>query len=144
MNPCNHPVKIGSLRPGHRPCCRGMTLLELTVVIAVMLSLITLLFYGARAWKRGSDRAVCIMNIQNTQKGLRSYSNLNALEPGANIPGLKNLIIGFGRFVQVTPNCPSGGIYTYGEDVIPPFGTLYIECSLSGSERHTPKDFSDW
>ncbi len=34
----------------------GMTLLELTVVILVLLSLIGILFIGARAWKRGSDR----------------------------------------------------------------------------------------
>ncbi|MBC7981098.1 MAG: prepilin-type N-terminal cleavage/methylation domain-containing protein, partial [Armatimonadetes bacterium] len=35
----------------------GMTLLELTVVILVLLSLISILFIGARAWKKGSDRA---------------------------------------------------------------------------------------
>ena len=40
----------------------GMTLLELTVVILVLLSLITILFVGARAWKRGSDRSANIMN----------------------------------------------------------------------------------
>lgn len=32
----------------------GMTLLELTVVILVLLSLISILFIGARAWKKGS------------------------------------------------------------------------------------------
>ena len=35
----------------------GMTLIELTVVILVLLSLISILFVGARAWKKGSDRA---------------------------------------------------------------------------------------
>ena len=43
----------------------GMTLLELTVVILVLLSLISILFIGARAWKKGSDRAANIMNIRN-------------------------------------------------------------------------------
>ena len=46
---------------------RGMTLLELTVVILVLLSLISILFIGARAWKKGSDRAGCIMQIRNVQ-----------------------------------------------------------------------------
>ena len=41
----------------------GMTLLELTVVILVLLSLISILFVGARAWKKGSDRSANIMNI---------------------------------------------------------------------------------
>ncbi len=53
-----------------------MTLLELTVVILVLLSLISILFIGARAWKRGSDRAICIIHIQSAQKGVRSYANL--------------------------------------------------------------------
>ena len=49
----------------------GMTLLELTVVILVLLSLISILFIGARAWKKGSDRAGCIMNIRNVQQAVR-------------------------------------------------------------------------
>ena len=43
----------------------GMTLLELTVVILVLLSLISILFIGARAWKKGSDRAASILTIRN-------------------------------------------------------------------------------
>ena len=42
----------------------GMTLLELTVVILVLLSLISILFIGARAWKKGSDRSANIMNVR--------------------------------------------------------------------------------
>lgn len=55
----------------------GMTLLELTVVILVLLSLISILFVGARAWKKGSDRAGCIVNIRNTQQAVRGFQNMN-------------------------------------------------------------------
>ena len=127
----------------------GMTLLELTVVILVLLSLITLLFWGARAWKRGSDRAFCILNLTNVQKGVRGYSNLYGFTPGANAPGLQSQVIGLGRFVETTPVCPGGGSYTYGEDsggpnTIPLLGTLYMKCSLADSEQHLPKVTSDW
>ena len=125
-----------------------MTLLETTVVILVLLLLIAVLFIGARAWKRGSDRAVCIMHLQLIQKGVRSYSNLYGLDPGSNAPGLQNQIIGLGRFVESTPFCPAGGTYSYGQtfgtDTIPPMGTLYMECSLSVSDRHEPKVTADW
>ena len=77
-----------------------MTLLELTVVILVLLSLITVLFFGAQAWKRGSDRALCIIHIHNVQKGVRSYSNLYGFSPGANAPNLQSQIIGLGRFIE--------------------------------------------
>ena len=55
----------------------GMTLLELTVVILVLLSLISILFIGARAWKKGSDRAGCILNIRNSQQAVRGYLNMH-------------------------------------------------------------------
>ena len=125
-----------------------MSLLEITVVILVLLTLIGVLFIGARSWKRGSDRAVCIMHLQQVQKGVRSYSNLYGFSPGDHAPGLQNQIIGLGRFVETTPVCPAGGIYTYGGtfgvDTIPPMGTLYMECSLSVSEHHVPNVTSDW
>jgi type II secretory pathway pseudopilin PulG len=59
----------------------GMTLLELTVVILVLLSLIAILFVGARAWKKGSDRSANIMNIRNTQVAMRGHENMNQLVP---------------------------------------------------------------
>ena len=137
-----------AVRSGRRVGIAGMTLLETTVVILVLLVLIAVLFIGARAWKRGSDRAVCIMNLQLIQKGVRGYSNLHDLPPGSNAPGLQSQVIGLGRFVESTPYCPAGGSYSYGQaygvDTIPPVGTLYMECSLSVSERHTPSVTPDW
>src|SRR5689334_17663553 len=54
----------------------GLTLLELTVVISVLLSLASLLTTGARAWKRGADRSQCLMSIRTFQVALRSYQNI--------------------------------------------------------------------
>jgi type II secretory pathway pseudopilin PulG len=126
----------------------GMTLLELTVVILVLLSLISILFIGARAWKRGSDRAGCIMQIRNVQQGVRSYANMNGVNvtasTAATVSGLQALVIGAGMFVEKTPTCPSAGSYTYGGDTVPPVGTLYMTCSLSSSDKHVPGSFNDW
>jgi len=61
----------------------GMTLLELTVVIVVLLSLISILFVGARAWKKGSDRATNIMNFRNCQQAMRGHQNMYSLNPPA-------------------------------------------------------------
>lgn len=135
-------------RPFVASALPGMTLLELTVVILVLLSLITTLFVGARAWKRGSDRALCIMYIRNVQKGMRGYSNLHGFSPGSTAPNLQSQIIGLGRFIETTPVCPSSGSYTfgptYGVNTIPPLGELYMECSLSSSMQHVPNVTPDW
>ena len=126
---------------------QGMTLLELTVVILVLLSLISVLFIGAQAWKRGSDRTLCIMNMHNVQKGVRSYSNLHAHIPGQSVIGLQSRIFGLGKFIEETPDCPASGTYTmgptFGADTIPPVGEIYMQCSLS-SAGHIPDDYADW
>ena len=125
-----------------------MTLLELTVVILVLLSLISVLFFGARAWKRGSDRSNCIIQIHSVQKGLRGYSNLNGFSPGDAATNLKAQIIGLGKFIEVQPTCPSTGTYSFGQtfgiDSVPPMGELYMQCSLASGENHQPDNFANW
>ncbi len=79
----------------------GMTLLELTVVILVLLSLISILFVGARAWKKGSDRAGCIINIRNTQQACRGFENMN---PG--VTYVAGDIFGSTAFLKF-PKCPT-------------------------------------
>ncbi|MCW1885361.1 hypothetical protein OKA04_11530 [Luteolibacter flavescens] len=121
-----------------------MTLIELTVVILVLLSLIGVLFLGANAWKNGSDRVLCILNLQSVQKGVRSYSNLNGRAPGETVPGLQSEVIGLGRFVEAMPECPAQGSYTTTGDTIPMLGSLYLECSLGTSGSHVPANAEDW
>lgn len=122
----------------------GMTLLELTVVILVLLSLISILFIGARAWKKGSDRAASILQIRNVQQAVRSYANMNGKNPGdvvaANagppiVLGLRDEIFGAGRFIQNDPTLgshPAGTTVSYtiaAADTVPLVGTLYMTCS---------------
>jgi hypothetical protein len=121
-----------------------MTLLEMTVVILVMMSLIVLLFVGGEAWKRGSDRALCIMNMELVQKGVRGYSNLYNHQPGEVVAGLHSRVIGTGNLVESEPECPAGGTYTSLEDQIPDLGVVYLECSLEASFKHVPDDFTGW
>ena len=122
----------------------GMTLLEMSVVILVMLSMVVILFIGGRAWKRGSDRALCIATLEAVQKGVRGYSNLYGYNPGTTVAGLEGRVIGLGRFVEKVPDCPGGGNYTMLGDSIPPIGTLYASCSLAGSEQHLPSNPGEW
>ncbi|QJE97267.1 type II secretion system protein [Luteolibacter luteus] len=121
-----------------------MTLLEMTLVIMIMLSLIGILVLGANTWKKGSDRALCIMNLQAVQKGVRSFSNLNGYEPGNVVAGLESKIIGAGCFVESMPVCPAEGTYTSSGDLIPAPGALYFSCSLADEGEHQPMDLEDW
>jgi type II secretory pathway pseudopilin PulG len=122
----------------------GMTLLELTVVILVLLSLISILFIGARAWKKGSDRAGCIMNIRNVQQAVRSHANMQGLNPGDTFTN--NDVFGAGKFIEKTPDCPDpNGDYTgLAGTTVPAVGTLFITCDLAVSDDHEPSSYTDW
>lgn len=120
---------------------RGFTLIEVTVVVAVLLSMITVLFLGVAAYKRGSDRALCIQNIGTVQKAIRSYSNLYAYGTGQTVTNLKDEIIGPGKFLEADPVCRSGGTYTYGGDTIPMPSVAYLSCSIGD---HVPSSVSGW
>jgi len=111
----------------------GMTLLELTVVILVLLSLISILFIGARAWKRGSDRAAAILTIRNTQQAIRSHANMSGLNPGTAF--VSTDVFGPGKFMEVNPvgsSHPAGTAYSFVVNpattagVVPDVGIVYI------------------
>ena len=119
-----------------------MTLIELTVVILVLLALVSVLFIGGRAWKKGADRSGCIMNLRNVQQAVRSHQNLNDLNVGATIDIASDLI-GADNYLQTTPVCPGAGSYTLGSE-IPDLGTLVMECSLSTSDGHVPGSIAGW
>lgn len=93
---------------------QGMTLLELSVVIVVLLLLISIMFMGARAWKRSSDRTANIMNLRNTQQAMRCHENLRpnqanntfdvaTLEEYIKMPSPPNAEIEYEPWDQITP-----------------------------------------
>lgn len=120
---------------------RAMTLIEITIVIAVLLGLITVLFLGVSAYKKGSDRALCIQNIAAVQKAVRSYGNLFDVDPGESVTLFKDQIIGTDKFFTQDPICRGGGTYTYGGDIMPLNSVAYLSCSIS---NHVPSSVTGW
>lgn len=105
----------------------GMTLLELTVVILVLLSLISILFIGARAWKKGSDRAANILNIRNVQQAVRGHENMRGLTAGVDALAPVDIFgtVAVPGYLKEPKSPVSAITYTYGT-VVPPVGTLYL------------------
>ena len=129
------PVKLAS----------GMTLIELTVVILVLLTLISVLFIGAQAYKRGAERATCILNIRNVQQAVRSDQNINEKKPGESGLVEAEIYDLAGLKYTTTPFCPSGAHYTFQPDLkYPQPGELALVCDLKDSENHIPKRFVGW
>lgn len=125
---------------------RGVTLVELTVVISVLLVMVAVLYIGASAWKNNADRASCVLNIRQMQVAVRAYANYNNHYEGEDISptNLRNKLIATGSYFDVTPSCPSTGNYLFGGNVIPDKGTLYMTCTLASSQNHQPNSFEQW
>ena len=125
----------------------GMTLLELTVVILVLLSLISILFIGARAWKKGSDRAANILNIRNVQQAVRAHANVRGLEIGGSCPSSD--IIGTGKYLNSVVS-PVSSVITYTPgSTVPAMGTLYLAAAYTTTDDEatygpTPGSYSEW
>jgi type II secretory pathway pseudopilin PulG len=129
----------------------GMTLLELTVVILVLLSLISILFVGARAWKKGSDRSANIMNIRNAQQAVRGHQNmrnLNETDPVTEVDIFGTLGDGVGAYLR-KPTPPATDITDYtGTGTVPPVGTLWLVATYTGTGAvdYAPAagSYADW
>lgn len=137
---------------------RGISLLELSVTISVLVLIINIIYIGANAWKRGSDRSQCILSQRNVQQATRCYQNLygyayggspsaesgsqdiahHLLEKGYIEKPLYDQAVGADK-------CPSGGLFTCpSPSVFPLPGELYMKCSLASSLGHLPTDHADW
>ncbi|MCF6314202.1 MAG: type II secretion system GspH family protein [Verrucomicrobiales bacterium] len=60
---------------------KGMTLIEITLVIAILLSLIAILFLGINAYKKGADRSKCILTMASVEKLVISHGNMYDVPP---------------------------------------------------------------
>lgn len=128
---------------------KGMTLLELTVVILVLLSLISVLFIGARAWKRGSDRAGCIINIRNTHQAVRAHQNMSNILPSTDVTVAT--IVGSGLYLETYPICPGAGTYspaaggTFAMEMPENTTAAALTCSLAAApDLHVPASTAGW
>ncbi|MCB1206692.1 MAG: type II secretion system protein [Verrucomicrobiae bacterium] len=119
----------------------GLTLIEVTLVVAVLLGLIGVIFIGATSYKEGSNRSMCILHISQLQKGVRAYQNLYQKNFGDSCP--QSVIVGAGKMIEVAPTCPSGGTYTW-LGTIPPLDTAYLTCSLASARDHQPRNTLGW
>jgi prepilin-type N-terminal cleavage/methylation domain-containing protein len=102
---------------------RGTTLIELSVVIAVILVLASVLFIGVTAWRNQANQAAALVAMTSIQKAVRGEQNFNNLAEGAALPHA-NLVTD--KYFAVLPTDPTNSNNAFGyTDVVPVTGTSY-------------------
>lgn len=124
----------------------GMTLIEISLVIALVLGLIAVVFLGLGSYRQGADRAKCKMQLAAVQKAVRSGANMQNLNIGATLAEAS--VFGAGLLMENAPVCPSGGAYTW-LGTVPTLGTPYGNCDFAGSGATSTHvlaatDTTDW
>src|SRR5262249_17278553 len=96
------------IKTNRRALQSGTTLVELSVVIAVILLLAGVTFIAIQGWKDGANKSACIVNLATLQKAVRGYYNLNADNPPATYDMAALNTAGFVG-TATGPTCPSVG-----------------------------------
>jgi prepilin-type N-terminal cleavage/methylation domain-containing protein len=126
---------------------RGTTLIELSVVIAVILLLVGVLFIGVTAWRDGANKAACLVNISSIQKAVRGYQNLNNLNVGDTLAStsLTATTGGIPGFFSTMPTCPIAATAYTTTGTVPAVGTPYATCATTtNGGPHTPASTANW
>lgn len=112
----------------------GMTLIEISLVIALILGLIAVVFIGIGSYRAGSDKAKCKMQLAAVQKAVRSAANMQNMEIGA--PMLEGSVFGAGLLLDVEPDCPNPDpLAEYAwQTTVPAIGTPYGNCGFIGAD----------
>ena|ERR1700704_86606 len=119
---------------------RGTTLIELSVVIAVILLLVGVLFIGVQAWRDGANKAASLVNMSSIQKAVRGYQNLNLLNTGD--PLTSDLLVGPTNYFATLPLDPYNGNVAYNYmGTVPVSGTPY---ATSGKLTLTTAQTANW
>ncbi len=152
------PHLMKTIRPPRVFSRHGLTLIETTVVLAVLLTLLSVLFMATQSWKRGSDRAACIVSLRNIQVATRSYQNLYGYNPGGHpyteygTQDIARHLMEKGYIESALyeiaiggKSCAGGGTYQRPHaDLFPLGGVLYANCTLATTANHVPANASDW
>jgi len=111
------------IKTNRRALQSGTTLVELSVVIAIILLLASVLFIGVSAWRDAANRSAAIVDISSIQKAVRGYENTNLLNVTDPCDSATNIAPYFNGTLPTDPS-NGGAAFTYGT-AIPAIGTLY-------------------
>lgn len=117
--------KSGGEIGGHGIALAG-TIVGYIVFAITLLSIVPIVFIGARGWKTGSDRAACIIMQRNIETAVRDYQISNGLEAGDPLDFQAILAVPGNETLNTA--CPLGGELIISPTV-PEDGMPAVSCS---------------
>ena len=131
---------IALMRRNHQS---GTTLIELSVVVAVLFLLVGVLFIGISAWQAGANKAVDVVAESTIQKAVRGYQNMS--NPGLNVgdPVAIADLVTAGYFAAPPVQAEDGLPFTY-TGTVPAQGVAYATDTTTPANNPTPDVVAGW
>jgi hypothetical protein len=104
-----------------------------------LLTLIAVLFIGANIYKKGANRAACILNIRNIHQAVRADQNLTKRNVGDDL-AVATIMGTADSYIEVSPSCPTDGIIYTLAPTYPATGTVAATCTNNGENGGTISD----
>ncbi|SHJ10084.1 hypothetical protein SAMN02745181_1187 [Rubritalea squalenifaciens DSM 18772] len=129
---------------------RGVTIIELTIIVAVIILLVSTLIMAGKYYINHSNRSACITNLNQIHKAIRSTQNVGQLSIGS--PLAMQDLVGADKALPKMPVCPqSSGSYTLANTILP-HGEVMVFCqeydsgvgSVDSSLEHSPPAGISW
>jgi prepilin-type N-terminal cleavage/methylation domain-containing protein len=131
------------IKTNRRALQAGTTLIELSVVIAIILLLASVLFIGVSAWRDAANRSAAIVDISSIQKAVRGYQNTNLLNLG-DACTQANVATFFNGTLPTDPS-NNNAAFTYPAATVPAIGTLYATSGNAATMAQlTTIGYSSW
>ena len=121
-------MKYSSIHLSKRLSSAGFTLIEISLVIALLLGLLAVVFMGMGPYRELAQQAECRIQLAAVQKAVRSHANLNGMRIADPLAAATEVFGGPSPVMGVQPVCPGGGTYTW-QATVPPIGVPYGDCS---------------
>jgi type II secretory pathway pseudopilin PulG len=134
------------IKTNRRALQSGTTLVELSVVIAVILLLVSVLFIGVTAWKNSANRAACLVNLATLQKAVRGYQNSHADD--STITGVTMAQLVTDKYFGTAPVCPlDKSAYNENANPFPGPGVAGFTCNNAAAPNNhtaTAANLANW
>lgn len=92
----------------YQPKGKGVTLIELTIVVSVILVLISVLFVGAEYYRNNSSKSACVINQSAIERAAQVMKNINGARP----EDFAATYAEGAPLADKVPICPTAGTYT--------------------------------